>query len=163
MGFGTKIGLFVLRLYVGVTFVLAAWKKIYPGFRFANFPKGWLKTEALKGFLTNAAANVRPEVSFVGSLIEKVFVPNAGILTYLVVFGEILVGIGLVLGLLTRTAAIFGMLMTSVFFLATWEQGPFVWTLLHNWAFATMLLCFTILVSGAGLAGGIDGQIRRRA
>lgn len=161
MGTGTRIGLFLLRVYVGVTFVLAAWGKIWPEFSFGNFGKGWLKQPTLQGILEGALKTMRPEVAFYHGLVENVFLPHAGPLTYLVVFGELLVGIALVLGLLTRISAAAGMFMTAMFFLLTWQAGPLVQTAMGHHAFVYLVLCLVILISGAGLYGGIDGQIRK--
>ena len=44
--------------------------------------------------------------------------PNAGLFAYLVTFGEVLIGLGLIFGVLTGIAAFFGVFMNLNFLLA---------------------------------------------
>jgi len=162
MAIGNKVGLFIIRIYVGVTFLLAGIGKIWPGFDFSKFSEGWLKTEGLKGELAAEVGSIRPGLSFYRSLVENTFIPNASILTYIVVFGGMLVGIALIVGLLTRIASALGIVIAAAIFLLTWEAGFLPWTMLSNTAFVTGLLCLVTLLSGSGLIGGIDGKIRNR-
>jgi thiosulfate dehydrogenase [quinone] large subunit len=160
-GVGTPVGLFLLRVLVGAQFVLAAWSKVWPNFSFSSFENGWLKQPELKGYLQGYAEAMRPELGFYKDLLVNTFIPHANVLTYGVVFGEFLVGVALILGLLTRIASAFGALMAAAIFLASWEVGPMAQMAFQNQAFITMILCLVILLSGAGLRGGIDGRIRR--
>jgi len=161
LGFGTRVGLFLLRVLVGVQFLLAAWSKVWPEFKFANFEKGWLKQDELKGYLEGFVDKIRPELGFYKDIVVEQFIPNATPLGYAVVFGEALVGIALILGLLTRISGLFGALMTAAFFLATWEAGPIAHTAFKNHAFITMAMCFVVILSGAGLCGGLDAKLRK--
>ncbi len=161
LGFGTRAGLFFLRILVGVQFLLAAWSKVWPEFKFSKFESGWLKQPELKAFLESFAKDIRPELGFFKDIMVEQFIPHADTLTYCVVFGEALVGIALVIGLLTRISGLFGALMTATFFLATWQAGPIAYTAFKNPAFITMALCFVVILSGAGLCGGLDGKIRK--
>ena len=52
------------------------------------------------------------------SFLENVVVPNAALFSYLVIFGETLVGIALVLGAFTGIAAFFGVFMNASFIFA---------------------------------------------
>ncbi len=161
IGFGTRLGLFLLRVFVGVKFILASWDKIWPGFDFGNYEHGWLKQEKLKAVFEAKLPAIRPELGFYKDLVGGFFTDQHGLLTYAVVGGEMLVGIALVLGLLTRTASLFGAGMTAAFFLLTWKAGPLVPTAFGNMAFVVFLLCLVTAMSGAGLFGGLDGRIRR--
>lgn len=71
--------------------------------------------------------------------------------------GELLVGLGLVLGALTRLAAFSGsMLMFFLYFgNADWEHG-FV-----NGDLLTLVLLVTLVVFGAGRVWGVDAHIER--
>ncbi|MBC7460840.1 MAG: DoxX family protein [Thermoleophilia bacterium] len=53
-----------------------------------------------------------------GDLASNVFLPNSEVMAYLIVFGEVAVGLGLIIGLFTRTAAFFGITMNLAFLLA---------------------------------------------
>ena len=58
-------------------------------------------------------------------LVETVFLPAAPLLGWLVAWGEVLVGLGLILGLLTGIAAFAGTLMNLAFlFLGTISTTP---------------------------------------
>ncbi len=52
------------------------------------------------------------------NLAEDVFLPNAELFAYLVTYGEVLVGIALLIGLFTRLTVLFGVLMSLAFLLA---------------------------------------------
>lgn len=65
-----------------------------------------------------AAAAAHPSVTDTwGWLISHVFLPNAGIFALVVKSGEVLIGLGLILGCFTTLAAIFGMTMNFAFLL----------------------------------------------
>ena len=115
----TRAGLFWLpiRLFLGFAWIEAAVHKITG--------TGWLDGgAALKGFWTAAVAvpdKGRPPISFewyrdfinflLSNHSETWFAP-------LIAFGELAVGVGLVIGLLTGVAAFFGALMNMSFLLA---------------------------------------------
>jgi len=53
-----------------------------------------------------------------GAFLAHVVLPNAALWSYLVTYGEILVGLGLILGLFTGIAAFFGTTMNASYLLA---------------------------------------------
>lgn len=75
----------------------------------------------------------------------------------LVPWGQIAIGIGLILGLLTRLAAANGVFLISFFYFGGmgWEHG-FV-----NGELVGMLLFITIIIFGAGRIWGLDGHVER--
>ncbi|SOC36164.1 DoxX family protein [Ureibacillus acetophenoni] len=102
----------LLRIYLGYNFMIAGWGKITGGQFDAS------------GFLNNAVQNPvkGPDGSNVfglyHSFLENVALPNVEIFNILVPWGEFLVGIGLILGCLTTTAAFFGIIMNFSFLMA---------------------------------------------
>ncbi|MBV9228174.1 MAG: DoxX family membrane protein, partial [Chloroflexi bacterium] len=70
---------------------------------------------ALKGFVTSALARASgpdPTVpSWDAAFLQHVVLPNAGIFTYLITFGELAVGLGLLFGIITGITALFGTFM----------------------------------------------------
>lgn len=61
---------------------------------------------------------------------ETLVAPNATIFSYMIVFGEILVGLGLIVGCLTGIAAFFGALMNFSFLLAgTVSSNPIMFAI----------------------------------
>ena len=100
----------LVRLYVGWQWLQAGWEKF-------NSPL-WIGSQAgvaIKGFLTGAlqkSTSAHPDVSgWYAYFINHVALPHAVIFSYLVTYGEIIVGILLFLGLLTGIAAFFGTFM----------------------------------------------------
>jgi len=115
----TRAGLFWLpiRLFLGLSWLEAGLHKATGG--------GWLDGgSALRGFWTSAVSipdKGHPPISydwyrdFINLLLNG---HHEGWFAYVVTFGEIAVGIGLILGALTGIAAFFGALMNMSFLLA---------------------------------------------
>lgn len=121
----------LLRLYVGYEWLSAGWGKV-------TNPAGvWVGEKAgvaVTGFLNGALAKTggdHPEVAgWYGWFVENLALPNAVAFSYLVAYGELLVGIALVLGLLTGVAAFFGGFLNANFLLAgTLSSNPLLFIL----------------------------------
>ena len=114
----------LLRLYVGWQWILAGWDKITS--------PAWVGPEAgtaLKGFLIGAlskATGAHPSVQgFYAAFIQGYVMHNLVIFSYLVSFGEIMVGIALILGIFTGIAAFFGAFMNmNYLFAGTVSTNP---------------------------------------
>lgn len=127
----TKMSWFwlVVRIYVGWQWLEAGWGKV-------NNP-AWVGSDAgaaLSGFIKGAlgkTAGAHPDVQgWYGWFLESAVLPNAATWSHVVAFGELIVGIGLVLGLLTGIAAFFGLFMNLNFLLAgTVSINPILFTL----------------------------------
>jgi len=92
---------------------------------------------AVTGFLNRAvtlASGERPSVTgWYAWIVENVFLPIAPVMSYLVAFGELLVGVALIVGFLTGIVAFLGGLMNVAFLLAgTLSSNP-VMFLLATW------------------------------
>jgi thiosulfate dehydrogenase [quinone] large subunit len=121
----------VIRLYVGYEWLTAGWGKL-------TNPAGvWVGEKAgaaVTGFLTgalNKTGGEHPDVQgFYAWFIQHVALPNAALMSYLVTFGEIAVGIALILGLFTGIAAFFGGFLNTNFLLAgTVSANPVLFVL----------------------------------
>jgi thiosulfate dehydrogenase [quinone] large subunit len=88
---------------------------------------------------------------FYQPFIEHVVLPNSVFVAYSIAIGEILVGLTLLFGLLTRTAAAFGIFMTVNFFL---NKGAFILDPINDLAFITGLSL--LIAGGAGRSFGLD-------
>jgi thiosulfate dehydrogenase [quinone] large subunit len=133
-----------LRLMMGYAFLYAGWEKVAAG--------GW----TANGYLENvAAANGNP--------LEGMFAAMAGSPLFMdfvniaVPWGELLIGLGLLVGALVRLAAFFGALMMLMFYFGNWsvEHGVI------NGDFAYMLVFLAIAAFGAGRILGLDTYIER--
>jgi len=106
----------VVRLYVGYEWLVSGWAKF-------NAPV-WVDGSgtALGGFVKGAVAKAvgdHPAVqSWYAWFLENLILPNVGWFSYIIVGGEILVGVALILGAFTGIAAFFGMFMNMNFLLA---------------------------------------------
>lgn len=141
---GLWLGL--VRILVGIVLLHAGLTKIlgsqpfdagkYIGFFAQNNPFGWYK-----------------------SFLEGVIIPQAGIFNYLVPWGETILGVMFILGLLTNFATIGALVMFANYFLAAGHINPSAFYL--N---AILTLLQPILFFGcAGKALSIDQYISKRA
>ena len=112
------------RLYVG-------WLWLQSGLGKVGSPEwtGARAGEGVRGFLRGAiekAGGESPDVpGWYAHFLENVALPHAGLFSYLVAYGELAVGIALILGLLTGVAAFFGGVMNLAYLLAgTLSSNP---------------------------------------
>ncbi len=106
---------FVIRMDVGAQWLLAGWEKIVT--------PGWgTSGKALAGFVAGALAKSSGENPAVqgwyASFLQHYVLPNAGLFSFLVTWGEFAVGLAILLGILTGIAAGFGVLMNMNYLLA---------------------------------------------
>ena len=106
---------FVVRMYVGAEWLLAGWEK-------ALSPVWGGSGKALSGFVAGAlakSAGANPAVQgWYASFLHDFVLPNAGFFSFLVTWGEVAVGLGVLFGVLTGIAAGFGVLMNLNYLLA---------------------------------------------
>jgi len=121
----------LIRLYIGYEWLIAGWGKL-------TNPAGvWVGAKAgtaVSGFLNGAlhkTGGEHPDVQgFYAWFLQNVALPNATLMSYLVTYGEILVGIALILGLFTGIAAFFGGFMNANYLLAgTVSSNPMLFVL----------------------------------
>lgn len=119
----------LFRLYVGYQWVLAGFEKIQS--------PTWVGPKAgvaLQGFLTGALAKsngAHPDVqSWYATFLQGFVVHNAVLFSYVISYGELLVGIALILGIFTGIAAFFGAYMNMNYLLAgTVSTNPILFML----------------------------------
>jgi thiosulfate dehydrogenase (quinone) large subunit len=116
-----SVGFLAARLYIGWEFLHAGWEKLT-----ASWYTQHAGAAEVKGILEGAIAqskasaqNPFPAVPhWFAYLADHVFIPHATLISYLVVTGELLVGIGLILGLFLRLSAFFGVTLNALFMFA---------------------------------------------
>jgi thiosulfate dehydrogenase [quinone] large subunit len=119
----------VVRIYLGWQWLNSGWHKV-------TDPR-WVGAEAgtaVSGFLNRAislSTGDAPTVSgWYAWIVEHVFLPAAPVMSYMVAFGETLVGIALIVGFLTGLVAFLGGLMNVAFMLAgTLSSNPIMFIL----------------------------------
>jgi len=119
----------ILRIYVGYNWLTEGLAK-------ATGP-GWIGADAgsfLTKWITAALTKTQgahPDVQgWYGAFLANIVLPHAAFWSYCVTFGEIFVGIGLILGLFTGIAAFFGTTMNASYLLAgTVSTNPILFAL----------------------------------
>jgi thiosulfate dehydrogenase [quinone] large subunit len=136
----------VVRVYIGWEWLVAGWAKVTSPVWTGN-----LAGTALSGFLKGAmakTAGAHPDVSmWYAQFLQHTVLPNAASFSYLVAYGELLVGIALILGAFTGVAAFFGAFMNmNYLFAGTISTNP------------VMFLLELLLILGWRVAGwvGLD-------
>ena len=118
----------IIRLYLGYVWLTAGWGKVTD--------EAWTGEQAgaaIQGFIQGALSKAGEGGDVAGwyaSFLENIVLPNATLFSYLVAYGELLVGLGLIVGLLTGIAAFFGSLMNvSFLFAGTLSTNPLLFIL----------------------------------
>ena len=133
-----------LRLMMGYAFAYSGWTKLVEG--------GF----SAQGYLVGVAATN-------GNPLADVFLWMgqtawfAEVVNVAVPFGELAIGLGLLVGAFTRLAAFFGALMMLLFYFGNWEIAHG----LINGDFAYMLVFLAVAAFGAGRIFGLDAIIER--
>lgn len=107
----------VVRLYIGYEWVTAGWDKIHN--------PAWVGDSAgaaITGFVNNAltkTAGAHPDVQgWYASFLQNAVLPNPALWSNLVAFGEVLVGVAIIVGIFVGIATFFGAFMNLNFMLA---------------------------------------------
>jgi thiosulfate dehydrogenase [quinone] large subunit len=151
-------GLAILRIALGSGFLFAGLDKFmdFAGTGKAFSAAGFLKFATGGAWLgSDPKAVINPTHDFWVSLAG-----NAGLMgsiNFLVVAGEIGIGVALILGLATRFAGVAGFAMMGLFYVANWSfaNGPF------NEQFMYGILALYLAYAAAGETWGLDAIIER--
>ncbi|MGA2111796.1 MAG: DoxX family protein [Anaerolineales bacterium] len=107
----------IARVYAGLQWLEAGWEKLH-----SDTWVGSKAGTALAGFIKGAVAEAggaHPAVqSWYGAFLQNAVLPHVGVWSYVVSFGEFLVGVALILGIFTGIAAFFGWFMNMNYLLA---------------------------------------------
>ncbi|MDT3700992.1 MAG: DoxX family protein [Thermincola sp.] len=131
----------LVRLYLGWAWLTAGWGKITGGFDASGFLVGAVKK----------ASGDHPAVQdWWAGFLQNVAIPNVSFFNFIVPWGELLVGLGLILGVATTFAALMGIVMNFAFMLSgTTSANP-----------QMALLTIFIIVAGANAGRiGLDHYI----
>ena len=138
----------LLRIFVGLSFLVSGLQKWQ-----------WLGARQLANTVTRMAESQQGTgLENYGNVLLRTVVPHSVAVTWLVVGGEIVVGLLLTLGLLSRVVALYALVLNVAYLLGYWHLGA-QWQLL-NGAFLMMEAAF--LMVGPGRTFGIDARLARR-
>lgn len=147
-GFGARLAtwpIVLLRVYTGVFFVQHGFGKVSRGGSFAD---------GLAGFL-NGQENT---FGFYRGFVESVVLPNKGLFAFLVAWGELALGVALILGLATRYAGILGAILVANFWFAKGQD--FLAGQNHDAVWMVILLVLAFIPAGRTM--GLDGKLADR-
>ncbi|RWZ60792.1 DoxX family protein [Halobacillus fulvus] len=119
----------IFRVYLGYAWLSSGIGKVFGGFETNGFIQGAI----------GKAEGAHPAVQgWWAAFLEQVALPNHELFAFLVMWGEVLVGAALILGLFTNLAALGGIMMNFAFlFSGTTSTNP-----------QMVLLAFFIIVAG---------------
>ena len=144
-GILARAALLVLRVYLGVVFLVASLPKLQHDF-----------TPVLVEFLEQVALDRGHP--FYREFVQQVVLPNAPVFAVLVTWGELLVGVLLILGLFTRFSAVVALVLTVNYMFA---KGAWFWTPSSNDA-ALAAISVALLIGAAGRTLGLDAYLAQR-
>ena len=119
----------IVRIYVGWEWLSAGWEKVQdPAWTGPN------DGGALSGFIQGAlhkTGGPHPDVQgWYASFLQNIVLTNVNSWSHLVAYGELLVGVALIIGIFTGIAAFFGLFMNLNYLLAgTVSTSPILFTL----------------------------------
>jgi thiosulfate dehydrogenase [quinone] large subunit len=122
----------VVRVYLGWLWLNAGWHKVSDP-RWVGSEAGTAVSGFLRGAITKSTGDAPTVTGWYAWIVEHVFLPVAPLFSYLVAFGEVLIGIALIVGFLTGLMAFLGGLLNVSFMLAgTLSTNPIMF-LLATW------------------------------
>ena len=144
-------GVAIVRILTGVIFVAEGASKVLGDFVRGGFAKA----------VREIAAEAWP---IWASFLRSIVLPNAGVFGWLFALAELSLGIGLLLGLLTRAASVCGVILMTLILLGqtrvaggSWEK----WVTAGLTAKFAFLLLWLLFLANAGHVWAVDAALRR--
>jgi thiosulfate dehydrogenase (quinone) large subunit len=149
----------VLRLVVGAWFIKAVWTKLTLAYVGGVLPYPTVSPRFL-AFHPKRVAEFAADnpVDWYKAFLQNTVLPHASLFATLQTYGEVVVGLGLILGLFTRLTAVIGLVLSLNYGLAT------QWMTFGQQGFHLLLITSMVifLVAGAGRAWGLDAVLLPR-
>jgi len=135
------VAITLLRITIGLLFIVFGQYKVF-GTEF-TLHGGFQAT--LRDFIHSGA------YPFMVPILQGILAHAATLMAFLVAYGELLIGISLLLGVLSRLASLFGLFLMLAMWLSGGYPGPHAafwmyWGASLNWSI--LALCFVILIIG---------------
>jgi thiosulfate dehydrogenase [quinone] large subunit len=119
----------ILRLYAGYEWLAAGWEKLHST-GWVGSTAGTALTGFVKGALTETTGAHPAVEGWYAAFLQSFVLPNAGVWSFIVSWGEFLVGIALILGIFTGIAAFFGGFMNvNYLFAGSVSSNPLLFVL----------------------------------
>ena len=135
------VAITLLRITIGLLFIVFGQYKVF-GTEF-TLHGGFQAT--LRDFIHSGA------YPFMVPILQGILAHAATLMAFLVAYGELLIGISLLLGVLSRVASLFGLSLMLAMWLSGGYPGPHAafwmyWGASLNWSI--LALCFVVLIIG---------------
>jgi thiosulfate dehydrogenase (quinone) large subunit len=105
-----------LRIFVGIFFLAFGEYKVFG----TEFTLHGGFEESIRSFLAQGT------YPWMAPVLQQAVLPHARLCAFLTGYGELLIGLGLVCGVLTRIASVFGLLLMMLLWLSAGYPGPHV-------------------------------------
>jgi thiosulfate dehydrogenase (quinone) large subunit len=129
-----------LRITVGIFFVIFGEYKVFgTGFTHGQFE------EWIRGFIAQGA------YPWMKPVLEHIVLPHARVCAFLTAYGELAIGLGLVTGVLTRTASCSGIVLMALLWASAGCPGPHValWRYFGaSLQWSVFIACFAAFILG---------------
>lgn len=102
-----------LRIFVGIFFLLFGEYKVFG----TEFTLHGGFEDSIRSFLAQGT------YPWMAPVLRHVILPHAHVCAFLTAYGELLIGLGLIFGVLTRVASVFGMLLMLLLWLSAGYPG----------------------------------------
>jgi thiosulfate dehydrogenase [quinone] large subunit len=150
----------LLRVVVGAWFIKAVWTKVVLAYLGGVVPYPAVSARFL-AFQPKRVAEFAADnpIAWYKAFLQNTVLPHASLFAILQTYGEVAVGLGLVLGLATRLSAVIGFVLCVNYGLAT------QWMTFGQQGFHLLLITSMVvfLVAGAGRVWGLDAALRPRS
>lgn len=147
-----------LRIFTGLVFLTNALAKVFEAgsFDLGFFSFTLISKASAKGILTDAAATtwIRP----LGGFYQHLVLPAWGFWGWFLTLAELAVGIGLLLGIASRLAALGGLLLIGPIWIMLWHTHLYLWQYPAEDLFPLVLLA----IAPAGRHLGMDRALVER-
>jgi uncharacterized membrane protein YphA (DoxX/SURF4 family) len=137
----------ILRIYLGVILLYTVIGKITASSPFSEEMLGFINFEIKSGRLTG----------FYTGFLQSVVIPNAKLISYLIMTGELVAGLGFLLGAFTRLSAIIAMALFLNYMLA---KGRWFWSPDSEDA-AVFFIALILFLGRAGRFFGLDAFLAK--
>jgi len=136
----SAVWLAMLRVWIGAVWLMAAWGKL-------TTEGGW----SAAGYLRGTLGRETVPFEFWRGVTESILIPNVAVFNFLVPWGQFLIGLALILGVVTNFAAAMGIVMNLSFLMSgTISANPY------------FIAIQTVLILGAaGYTFGLDRYLAK--
>lgn len=145
----------VLRVFTGLVWLTNGLAKVFEknNYDLGFFSFNLVDKSVARGILTDAAhrTGIRP----LGGLYEQVVLPHWGLWSVFLTLAELAVGIGLILGIASRLAAVGGLLLIGPVWVMLWHTNLYLWQYPAEDLFPLVLLA----IAPAGRHRGFDSRL----